>query len=95
MSLFVLLLAGCLDAERFDTEWTETRCTLLSECEVLDLYGHSSEPECVQEADIKADGCETFDRKIGRDCLEGVEQMSCTALLDDDFPASCDQVCGD
>ena len=93
-ALPALLLSGCLNAEKFDTEHTDTYCLLLTECEALDLYGFSSQDACVADVDALANECEAFDDEAATDCLDGLEKMGCNALLDDRFPAACSEVCG-
>jgi len=94
MRILVLLpLVGCLSVDRFDDRWAEERCALLSECEALDIYGHSSEAACLSETEPLADGCEDYDRKAGKDCIDKVSQMGCSGLLKDRFPNACNQVC--
>jgi hypothetical protein len=92
--LLPLLLSGCLSAEKFDIRWSEERCTLMSECEALDLYGHSSMEDCLIETTPVADDCPDYDADIAQDCLDRVTKMGCKALLNDSFPEACDQVCG-
>ncbi len=92
-ALIPLLLAGCLNGDRFDSKWAEERCALLAECEALDLYGHSSQEQCLSETAPLAEGCESFDREVASDCLDGVDQMTCYRLLKGRFPNACDQVC--
>ena len=94
MSFFIyLLLSACLNPTRFDEQWSEEQCLLLSECEALDLYGYSSESECLAQTDPVADECDAFDRETAADCLKAMEQMGCKALLKDRFPSACSQVC--
>jgi len=88
-----LFLSGCLSAESFDIQWAEERCTLLAECEFLDVYGHSSEAQCLDETTPLADECKGYDADVAQDCLDRVAQMTCQALLKDRFPVACNQVC--
>ena len=92
--LLPLLLTGCLDAEKFDTDHTDAYCLLLTECEALDLYGFSSQDACLEDAQTLANECESFDNEAAERCLTGVEGMGCEALLDAQFPAACSDVCG-
>lgn len=92
--LLPLLLTGCLSADGFDEEHAQSYCTLLTECESLDLYGYPSQDACLAEVEPTADGCTSFDKEAGQDCLDRIGRMSCTALNDDRFPNACEQVCG-
>lgn len=93
-ALLLLLLSGCLSAEKFDGQWAEERCSLLSDCEALDLYGHSSLDDCLIETAPPADDCPDYDADVAQDCLDRVATMGCKALLSDRFPQACDQICG-
>jgi hypothetical protein len=92
--LALFFLSGCLSAEQFDTDWLDAHCTLLSECEVLDLYGHSALDECLTDTPPLAEDCEDFDKEAAQDCLDRTEAMSCEAVLDNHTPTACKEVCG-
>jgi hypothetical protein len=89
----VLLGTGCLSEAGFEDDFVESYCALLSECEVLDLYGYQSDGDCNTQASGVTDGCE-FDEDAAEVCLDDIATTGCRDLWDAGLPDSCSEVCG-
>ena len=92
-----VLVAGCYGQNRFATDFAEANCLLYTDCEVLDDFGFDSQETCeatTSEAYTKdADGCESYDHKAARDCVDGVNQMICEDIPGHTYPEACLTAC--
>jgi hypothetical protein len=88
-----LLSIGCQSEDGFNDDFTESYCTLLSDCEVLDIYGYRSVQDCNSQASGVTDECE-FDDDAAETCLDDIAATGCRDLWDAGLPDSCSVVCG-
>jgi hypothetical protein len=99
--VIALLITACgYKQEPFAEDYSTAICTLYSDCEVLQTVGGWEDmPTCLAEikarVDPAADRCPDYDKKVGIDCVNGVNKMTCLDLTEDTFPQACVQVCPD
>lgn len=91
--VIAVVTVGCLTEQRFERAYTEKRCALLSDCEVLDLYSYQTSRECGEDLRGLPEECEVFSVKKARKCLESTDSMDCERLMSIDVPSSCESVC--
>ena len=104
--LLLAALIGCYTESDYAEGFTEADCTLRLECyseDALSYLDYSDVEGCMAyEADTidriaaekAAEDC-AYDRKAARECVEGMYALSCEDYLLNDFPQSCQEICGD
>jgi hypothetical protein len=101
--LLLALAVGCGPSEdRFVADLAEGDCLYALACfedGVLNQYGWTDQETCVQDRGsriaARAASCSEFDRKLARECLDGLELRNCADRTGpDDFgrPAACEAV---
>lgn len=93
--------AGCYSHTDYAEDITAARCQLWSDCDYFEQLNYDDMDECnyyqalindPDNSDTYPTGCD-FDRERAVLCVEGVNQMVCDDLAENDFPFSCDEVC--
>jgi hypothetical protein len=96
-----LFVSGCgYKQDEFSTDYSTAICLMYEQCDVLtEVEGYADAAECktaiAAQVDADAGRCPDYDKKVAVDCVNGVNQMTCEALWDNQWPASCNQVCPD
>lgn len=105
MLLLLTALVGCYSEADYAEGFTEVDCQLRLECyseEALSYLEYSDVEGCMEyEADSidklaaekEAEDCD-YDREAARDCVDGMVELSCEDYLLNDFPQSCQEICG-
>lgn len=89
----LLLATSCLTQESFEEDFSESFCTLLNDCEVLDFYGYRNLRDCQESASVTESSC-NFSDDQAEACLDDIEQTGCADLWEQTLPDSCAKVCG-
>jgi hypothetical protein len=93
--------AGCYSESKFTEDIADARCTLYEDCDYLGQLDYEEYAECEYYEELQYDfedptiwptGCD-FDRAAAIKCIDGINQMSCQDLTEQDFPLTCEQVC--
>lgn len=99
--LTALLLGGCgYKQDEFATDYSTAVCTLYTDCAVLtEVEGYADLASCkadiAKQVDAEAGRCPDYDKQVALDCVNGINQMDCPALIDNAWPNACNQVCPD
>ena len=82
-----------MTTERFDNQFALAHCELLTECDVLDLYGYNTARQCEAETTAHESECDEFSKQDAMDCIGEVESMTCVDLASDTVPKACERAC--
>jgi len=93
----LLLLAGCYNAETFQTDFVQSTCDWYDRCDLLEILDYEDTQDCVDElfsesvAAQEGDTCPGFNRPEARSCIDELETRGC----EDGFtqPSSCQEAC--
>ena len=92
LALALALLVGCTTEDGFNEDFVEEYCSLLTACEVLDLYGYRSADDCADEASGLTEDCD-FNEDAAETCIADIQATGCRDLWEFNLPDSCSGVC--
>ena len=87
-----VLASGCMTESRFQQRYAEEYCALLSDCSGLEARGYTTVRDCESQQSLNGE-CTEFERDLAADCIDALEQRSCTQALESVLPRPCSRVC--
>ncbi len=94
--LLAALAMGCNKYKQDDflVDHPVAICTLYDQCAVIDTFEEfQTYDDCVTSLSSAGSGCDGYDRDAAWSCVDGVNQMDCTALDEEAWPSACDNIC--
>jgi hypothetical protein len=91
--LAILLACACSSYGGFEEKEAEVLCALLARCDLLGDVAANSEEDCVAGMQVGSGSCEGYDEDMARDCLDGIDALSCDDYERGFFPAACSDLC--
>ncbi len=92
--LSFLLLPACMTPSGFQQGKAEVYCEKFDECLGLSTIGTTLE-ECYEDtlAEMEDDECSDFNSESAAECLEAIENSSCTSFVSAAVSADCQAAC--
>ena len=98
----LLICWACYPEDRYQEDIASARCDFYERCELLeDPFGYESLDDCLNEwaqkvIEDQEEGylCQDYDPKMARDCVEGIELLSCEDVAEG-YPSSCSSICSE
>lgn len=96
LTLTLLMTAGCYSKSNFTEDVSTAFCTLYDDCDYLEVQQFDDYDECYDNVTVNMDpenqDCD-WDAGAAKECVEGINAMSCDELYAADFPFACNQYC--
>ena len=96
MMISLLMSVGCYSQSSYTEDVSVAFCTLYDDCDYLEVQQIADYDECIDVVSVSHDpenrDCD-WDAGMAKDCVEGINQMTCDDLYDSDYPLACDKTC--
>ena len=91
--LLSTLSVGCYTQNRYEEERAAAWCALYDECGYLSYIGAEDYDECVEVQLTASYECEGYDRAAAKECVLGIDALTCEEHEEGFYPQACSDVC--
>jgi hypothetical protein len=96
LTLTMMMTFGCYSKSSYTEDVSTAFCTLYDDCDYLEVQQIDDYDACIpvvsESQDPENRDCD-WDAGAAKECVEGINMMTCDDLYDSDYPLACEKTC--